>query len=136
MTYASDRFACVKVNALNGIQARKTALDAAGGIYFEGPGEPVDDPDECLPNDNDALDHEKDLGGYELLLIRRGYSESYAGSEFEAEYAVFSFKGPLPCFEGNDHITDSSPGYLAVMQSRELSEKTQPVAKKVRTGRL
>ena len=134
MSHASDRFVSLKINALNGTHAIALALDAGGDIVFPGPGEPSDDEDlddTCQV----MLADEKALGGYEITVVRRGYSKSPQGSEYTAEYGVSKFTGPGPLFEDPD-ITDTTSSYVAALQCRELSSSTQPATKQKHKQRL
>ena len=134
MSHANDRFISLKINALNGVHAAALALDAGGDLAFPGPGETSDD-EELDDTCQARLADEKALGGYEITLVRRGYSNSPGASEYTAEYGVAEFVGPGPLF-GDPDITDTTHSYVAALQSKELSSSTQPAPQQKHKQRL
>jgi hypothetical protein len=133
MSFASDRYFSLKINALNGENAVSVAIDAAADITFPGPGVEVEEDLDSEPTA--ALSREVALGGYEVHLVRRGFSNHPGGSEYTSDYAICSFEGPLPLFEAPDKI-DQSAAYVAALEAAELAAATHAIQPSTRNKRL
>lgn len=134
MSFASDRYFSLKINALNGGNAVTMAIDAAADITFPVPGVEADEEDLDLAP-TVALSKEEALGGYEIHLVRRGYSNQPGDSEYTSEYAVCSFEGPGPLF-GEPDRTDQSAAYVAAIEATELASATYASQPGTRNKRL
>lgn len=133
--YASTRRLTVKVNALGGERAMDLALDAAGDRVFSESACEWDDADLPDPKDTEAFEFDE-LGGYEVVLLRRAYSNSPGGSAHSADYAVEAASGPIPIYENPD-IQDRSEAYIAEKNRIELSGNTvSPLSGKRAGARL
>lgn len=122
------------VNALCGENAVDIAIGAAGNVVFSDPGEVTDQEymdDTCELK----LRSINELGGYRLTVIRKSFLSERIGTEYDYEYGIEKFSGPLACFESPDLI-DTSPAYIAEMNAKEMTQNTHLAHKKNIKSRL
>lgn len=111
------------------------ALDAAGDYVFKDEAPEWDDADDLpAPVDMEVFECPS-MGGYEVVLIRRAYSNTPGGSAHSADYAVESCSGPGAIYQHPD-IQDKSEAYLAEQNREALETNTATVNTKKPTARF
>lgn len=140
----NDRTMLIHVNAMGWKDAAEGISERSGNLDFSNQ-ERLDgafDPDK-LPTLNEAsgTDQEQIPGGYEILVLRRGYLNA-SGNEVDSEVAILSISEPLPFFE-NCHLRGMDPalpGYIRADKKQDrltvtLAPENHP-APSVRRHRL
>lgn len=122
MSVAAAKTATLRVNALGGGNAMRLAIEKAGDIHFTIRCPDWDDDDLPEMQDHKAF-HEAQVGGYEVVIARRGYSASEGSGEYDADYAVISCSDPGPLYDRPD-IVDPSPEYQAAVDRKQLDQET------------
>ena len=119
----NDMVYTFQVNALNGEAAYWLALDNAGNFLFENDADfDMGENLSSITIDYHPLAKCTELGGYEISVVRRGYSRA-GGNDFHSDYAVSSMDGPYPLYPKPD-IFDRSPKWAATLAALNLEEST------------
>ena len=134
MTISKARTVRLEINALGGERAMQMALEKAGDLGFSRRCPEWDEED--LPSIGDhASFHETAAAGYEVIVVRRGYSNSESSGEFDADYAIAQCSAALGLF-ANPDMVDGSGEYRAALDQAQLHQDTQNAGRETPRRRI